>query len=127
MFGAKDRTEYRALIYKNIDGEAFSRVVTREEAVDLEFEGWDLSPASAHPDPAMRANPEYRELVDMVGTDRIRMLNLPAIKKKEILSETAKRWLGIRLNPKHNLRSMKKRMVQRAMSLGVWEDSDGNC
>ena len=38
----------------------------------------------------------------------------------------AKRWLGIQLNPKHKVRSMKQRMVKRAMALGIWEDSDGN-
>ncbi len=126
MFGLKDRFGYRVIVYKNIDGEVFDRVVTQEEAVDLSVDGWSLSPSQAHPDPAMRENKEYREQVDMIGTDRMRMLNLPAIKDKEVLTEVSKRWLGIKLNPKHNVRSMKERMVKTAMKLGVWEDSDGN-
>lgn len=126
MFGFKDRTGFKAIVYKNVDGVVVDRVVEAEEAVDLAVDGWSMSPASAHPDEDIRNNEAFIEQAGMIGTDRMRMLNLPMIKDKEVLQETAKRWLGIKLNPKHNVRSMKERMIACAKREGVWEDSDGN-
>ena len=121
MFGFADRLGFRAIIYKCVEGQVKDRIVTAIDAAELALEGWSLSPAKAHPEEAMRDNSEYVQQCDMINTDRMRMINLPMISEKEALKETAERWLGLKLNPKHNLRSMKQRMVTTAKSMGVWE------
>ncbi len=126
MIGLKNRNGFRAIVYKCVDGKVEDCVVSAEDATSLALEGWHLSPSRAHPEEAMRDNNAFILQTDMINTDRMRMINLPMISNKESLEETAKRWLGIRLNRKHNLRSMKQRMIKSAMSQGIWEDSDGN-
>lgn len=127
MIGLKNRKGYRAIVYKNFERSGVeSRIVSAEDAPELAVDGWHLSPSKAHPDEEMRENAAFIEQSDMIATDRMRMINLPMIKDKDALKETASRWLGIKLNPKHKLRSMKERMITHAKSMGVWEDSDGN-
>ena len=121
MFGFADRLGFRAIVYKNIDGKVKDRIVTAIDAATLAVDGWCLSPAKAHPEEAMQNNMEYVQQCDMINTDRMRMINLPMISEKEALRETAHRWLGLELNPKHNLRSMKQRMMRTAKAKGVWE------
>jgi len=126
MLGFKDRVGYRSIVYKYVDGEVTDKVVHADEVVDAKLKGWHLSPSQAHPDPDYCDNPCFVDISDQINVDRVRMLNLPMIKNKDALVETSERWLDIKINRKHKLKDIKKRMVKTAMKLGVWEDADGN-
>ena len=112
--------EPRVRMWNKIEDEIESRIVTINEAPDMQTMGWRMCPIEFHDDPKVRDDRNSIEMANNYCRDWNMQLNLHLLTAKHQIVDLAKRCIQRKMNPKMSRGAMRRDFERVARKMGVW-------
>ena len=107
-------------MYKKVEDEIQKRIVTIDEAPDMQVMGWRMNPIEFHEDEAYREDKSAQHAAGAYCRDFNMQLNLHMLTAKHQVVDLANRCLQYKMSNKMSKGAMKRKFEQLARKAGVW-------